>query len=360
MVLSLHLRCEPDLIQLTLWGALSLISVSSLLFSAKIAGPHWYGLTTSSRAALRKAHCKLLFQQVLAGSWSDFPQFCLYLTSAPSSAVSLCCLKQMRWKRAISSTAARARAPGKQNSCIHALAEWRLPQSSSGCLVASEGAGAPWVHLCRWGPKEAFCWVSPLRAIQGSPILLFQDRLCPRPPLWEEVILVDIIRSWGKLYFSMWSAGRREHLDRPSLTPLSSRYSGSGFALSNQINLELPPSAGILFDHSWCGSPDVGDPLLVNRALLPAPLLPTTHSACCRFAWPFPCCLCCQRWNPALRRGYRMGSHATQFLLKPCVQGWHSVSHIGLCLGLLHGVVFFLSYPTQISTDETASWVPLI
>lgn len=82
--------------QLMLWGALSLTSVSSLLCPAEIAGPHRYGLTTTCRPALRNAHCKFPFQQLLAGSWSDFPQFCLHLTSTPSSAASLHCLKWMR------------------------------------------------------------------------------------------------------------------------------------------------------------------------------------------------------------------------------------------------------------------------
>lgn len=179
MILSFPLCCEHDLMQLMLWGALSLISVSSLLCPAKIAGPHRYGLTTTCRAALRNAHCKLPFWQLLAGSWSDFPQFCLHLTSTPSSAASLCCLKWMRCEPSppqlqeheLLAKQIAVSVPWQSNCCHRAVVAVWWPQKEQ-------------KHHGWRGPKEASCWVPPLRAVQRSPILLLQDRLCPKAPRW--------------------------------------------------------------------------------------------------------------------------------------------------------------------------------
>lgn len=91
-----------------------------------------------------------------------------------------------------------------------------------------------WVHLCRRCPKEAFCWVLPLWTMWGSPILLLQDRLCPRSPPWgisngcrllswrKTVLFHEICREKGRPWFL-------------SLTPLGCRYLGSGFALSTRL-----------------------------------------------------------------------------------------------------------------------------
>lgn len=152
-------------------------------------------------------------------------------------------------------------------------------------------------------------------------------------------------QKWGKI--ELLYVICKEKRTPWSLTPLSSRYSGSGFALSNQINPEPPQSTGIFFERSWCRCPHVRDTMPANRALLPAPLLPTIHPASYHFAWPFPGTSVARGEIQPCAKGAAQGPCATWFPLNPHVQKWHYVSQIALCPGLWHPVIlFFLSHPT--------------
>lgn len=163
--------------------------------------------TIISVVALWNGHCKLLFWQPLVVSCSYFPEFCLHLTSH-SCATSLHCLKQMRQKTSpqlrehvLLAKPVAVSVPQLCVSCHRAVAAASWPQKK-----------APGVHLCRQCPKKTFCWVLPLWTMWGSPILLVQDRLCPTSPPWGISNGCWLLRSGGKLYFSTWSAERREHL----------------------------------------------------------------------------------------------------------------------------------------------------
>lgn len=70
------------------------------------------------------------------------------------SAVSLHCLKQIRWQTVVSSSAAVAQALGKERSCTCEPFLWVLLYSSSGNVVISEGWDAPWVHCAGGAPGK--------------------------------------------------------------------------------------------------------------------------------------------------------------------------------------------------------------
>lgn len=106
----------------------------------------------------------------------------------------------------------------------------------------------------------------------GDPLFSYSRTGCAPSHLPGESVMAAGFSEVGENRTSPRDLQRREHLDFLSLTPLCSRYLGSGFALSNQINPEAPQSTGIPFDHSCSGSSDVGDPMSMKSILLPAPL----------------------------------------------------------------------------------------
>lgn len=175
MILSFRICCEPDLVLLTSWGALPLIFVLLLLCSAKTAVLHWYGLTATCRAVCQTTLCTSCFGRCWLDSGLTSHGFVFISLLLLPSTVSPHCLKQMKWERAVFSSAASACTPGKASSCVCDPAAWLQPYSSSGYVVASEAAEAPRAHLCSWSPKEAFClgkkWQS--RASQEGGIVLF-------------------------------------------------------------------------------------------------------------------------------------------------------------------------------------------
>lgn len=126
----------------------------------------------------------------------------------------------------------------------------------------------------------------PLSAISlsltGDPLSSCSPKpsACPSIPPWWRSDNHGLLRS-GENCACPWDL-QGEQLDHPSLTPLSSRCSGSGFALSNQMNPEphrvlvsslATPGAGILRWETSCWWTELSSQL---PTCLPPPILPAT------------------------------------------------------------------------------------
>lgn len=195
------------------------------------------------------------------------------------------------------------------------------------------------------GPQGRFLLNATSLSHTEIPILLLQDRLCPKPPPWGRNNSRSLLRSGGKLLFSGWSAGRGEHLDCPSLIPLSSRYSGSGFALSHQLNSKPPQIADTVFDQSceclmW-EIPCQWTELSTQLHSCPPPILsatasPNLSSTASAARGEMQLCTEGTAWGPP----------ATKFLPNPHVQGWHSVRQVFVLAFCTKLTRFFLSHPT--------------